>query len=154
MEQYLQIYCDYYQDDWSQLLSLAEIVYNNAKNASTGISPFYINYRYYPRATLKILPDKQHKHPAAETYLDHIQQVHKKLQITLEQAQARYNREFDQDAALAPEFKVGDLVWLNRKNIEMIRPSQKLHFRRLGPFEIVKVVGESKAAVELKLPSQ
>ena len=32
-------------------------------------------------------------------------------------------------------------------------PSQKLDFRRLGPFEIIDVVGESKAAFELKLPN-
>src|SRR5256714_10914032 len=32
LEQYLRIYCDYHQDNWSQLLPLAEFVYNNAKN--------------------------------------------------------------------------------------------------------------------------
>ena len=35
MEQDLRIYCNYHQDDWSQLLPLAEFVYNNAKSAST-----------------------------------------------------------------------------------------------------------------------
>ena len=53
----------------------------------------------------------------------------------------------------APEFRVGDLVWLNRCNIETTHPSQKLDQKRLGPFEIVNVVGESKVAFELKLPS-
>ena len=43
MNQYLRIYCDFHQDDWSQLLPLAEFVYNNAQSASTGISPFYAN---------------------------------------------------------------------------------------------------------------
>jgi len=47
MEQYLRIYCNYHQDDWSQLLSLAEFMYNNTKSASTGMSPFYANYGYY-----------------------------------------------------------------------------------------------------------
>ena len=32
MEQYLRIYCDYHQDDWNQLLPLAEFIYNNTKN--------------------------------------------------------------------------------------------------------------------------
>ena len=41
LEQYLRIYCDYHQDDWSQLLSLAEFVYNNAKNVSTGVRTRY-----------------------------------------------------------------------------------------------------------------
>jgi len=54
LEQYLQIYCDYHQDDWSQLLPLAEFVYNNAKSTSTGTSPFYANYGRHPRHTIRI----------------------------------------------------------------------------------------------------
>jgi len=153
MEQHLRIYCDYHQDDWSQLLPLAEFTYNNAKSSSTGMSPFYANYGYHPRATLKILPEKGHENSAAEAYVDHIWWVHEKLQATLEQMQARYKKEFDKNAAPAPEFKVGDRIWLNRRNIGTIRPSQKLDFRRLEPFKIVNVVGESKAAFELKLPN-
>jgi transposase InsO family protein len=33
IEQYLRIYCNYQQDNWSQLLSLAEFSYNNAQHA-------------------------------------------------------------------------------------------------------------------------
>ena len=78
--------------------------------------------------------------------------MHKELQRTLERAQAKYKKEFDKNVAPAPEFKVGDCVWLNRRNIEMTRPSQKLDQKRLRPFEIVDVVGESKTAFKLKLP--
>ena len=44
LEQYLRIYCDYQQDDWHQLLPLAEFIYNNMQNASTRVSPFFANY--------------------------------------------------------------------------------------------------------------
>jgi hypothetical protein len=154
MEQYLRIYCDYHQDDWSQLLPLAEFVCNNAKNASTGMSPFYANYGYHPRATLKIHPSKDYENPAAEAFVDHLKQTHARLRSTLEEARKRYKRDFDKKTAPTPGFKVGDMVWLNRRNIETTRPSQKLDFKRFGPFKILKVVGESKAAFELKLPPQ
>ena len=52
LEQYLRIYCDYHQDDWSQLLPLAEFIHNNAKSASMGTSPFYTNYSQHPRHTI------------------------------------------------------------------------------------------------------
>ena len=55
--------------------------------------------------------------------------------------------------APAPEFRLGDVVWLNRHNVETTRPSQKLDQKQLGPFEIMDVVGESKAAFKLKLAS-
>jgi hypothetical protein len=51
-----------------------------------------------------------------------------------------------------PPFKVGDMVWLLRKNISTTRPSRKLDYRRLGPYKIVKCVGESKLAFKLNLP--
>jgi len=153
MEQYLRVYCNYNQDDWSQLLPLAEFVYNNAKSAFMGTSPFYANYGYHPRATLKILPDQRQGNPTAETFINHIRWVYEELRRTLEWGQAKYKKEFDKNAAPAPGFKVGDLVWLNRCNIETTRPSQKLDQKRLGPFEIVGVVEESKVAFELRIPA-
>jgi transposase InsO family protein len=59
LEQYLRIYCSYEQDNWSKLLPLAEFAYNNAPQASTGVSPFFATRGYdpliavYPDATCK-----------------------------------------------------------------------------------------------------
>jgi hypothetical protein len=39
LEHYLRSYCNYRQDDWVSYLPIAEFTYNNAKHASTGISP-------------------------------------------------------------------------------------------------------------------
>ena len=95
-----------------------------------------------------------YENPAAESLLDHLKQVHTKLRLTLERAQERYKQNFDRKANPAPPFAVGDLVWLNRKNIETVRPSKKLDSKWFGPFKIVKVVGEGKMAFELELPPQ
>ena len=39
LKQYLHAYCNYQQDDWSELLPLAEFTYNNAPSETTGVSP-------------------------------------------------------------------------------------------------------------------
>src|SRR5579859_8102999 len=52
LEQYLRIYCNFHQDDWYQLLPLAEFVYNNAKNSSTGMSPRPANEPSKPRIAI------------------------------------------------------------------------------------------------------
>jgi hypothetical protein len=52
LEQYLCIYCNYQQNNWKSLLPLAEFTYNNAPNATTGISPFYANKGYNPNITV------------------------------------------------------------------------------------------------------
>src|SRR5260221_4545105 len=43
LEQYLQAYMKYEQDNWAPLLPLAEFAYNNTTSATTGISPFFAN---------------------------------------------------------------------------------------------------------------
>jgi len=52
LEQYLCVYCNYQQNNWSELLSLAEFAYNNAPSATTNVSPFFANKKYYPNITI------------------------------------------------------------------------------------------------------
>ena len=47
--------------------------------------------------------------------------------------------------------KVGDQVWLLRKNIKTTRPSQKLDFRKLGPYRIISKIND--VAFRLQLPA-
>ncbi|MBW0515011.1 hypothetical protein O181_054726 [Austropuccinia psidii MF-1] len=44
LEQYLQIYVSYHQDDWHTWLPLAEFAYNNEEYSSTKKSPFLTIY--------------------------------------------------------------------------------------------------------------
>jgi len=52
LEQYLCIYCNYQQDNWSKLLPLVEFAYNNAPSATTGVSPFFANKGYHPNISV------------------------------------------------------------------------------------------------------
>jgi len=52
LKQYLYVYCNYQQDNWSELLPLAEFVYNDALSATTGVSPFFTNKGYHPNITV------------------------------------------------------------------------------------------------------
>jgi len=52
LKQYFYIYCNYQQDNWSELLSLMEFAYNNALSATTSVSPFFANKRYHTNITV------------------------------------------------------------------------------------------------------
>ena len=52
LEQYLQIFCNYQQDNWYTLLLLAEFTYNNTPSATTRISPFFTNKGYHLNLTV------------------------------------------------------------------------------------------------------
>ncbi len=49
-----------------------------------------------------------------------------------------------------PNFKIGDKVWLLRKNIATTRPCVKLDYKRLEPFKIMEFIGH--VAYWLELP--
>jgi len=52
LEQYLCVYCNYQQDNWSKLLPFMEFAYNNALSITTGIFLFFTNKRYHPNITV------------------------------------------------------------------------------------------------------
>jgi len=157
LEQYLRIFCDYQQDNWVELLPLAEFAYNNAKHASTQVSPFMANYGRHPRMAPRTLtienPENSETNPAAEHFLKHMYETQKQLVEQLSKAQDNYKRFYDRKTKAPPEFKTGDLVWLNRRNIATLRPSQKLDHRRLGPFKVIGPAGSGSLAYRLELPS-
>jgi Reverse transcriptase (RNA-dependent DNA polymerase)/RNase H-like domain found in reverse transcriptase/Integrase zinc binding domain/Chromo (CHRromatin Organisation MOdifier) domain len=154
LEQYLRIFCHYQQDDWFDLLPLAEFAYNNAKHSSTLVSPFYANYGYHPRMSISThVSQVEGSNPAAEEFVKKMERIHQDLAHNLREAQAKYKKHYDAHVKDHPQYKVGDFVWLSRKNISTTRPSAKLDFRRLGPFKILEVIGEAKAAYKLELPA-
>ena len=53
MEARLQAFVNFKQNDWARLLPMAELAYNNAKNASTGHTPFELNCSYHLRISFK-----------------------------------------------------------------------------------------------------
>ena len=50
----------------------------------------------------------------------------------------------------APNYKVGDKVWLSTTSLHFTHASKKLSEHWVGPYVITKLVGNN--AVELKLP--
>ena len=49
LEEYLRNYCLWKQDNWDELLPLAEYAYNSAISETTKISPIYPNYGFKPK---------------------------------------------------------------------------------------------------------
>jgi hypothetical protein len=54
LEQYLRHYVNYKQNNWVELLLIAQLAYNTTAISITGISPFYANYGFNPELIKKI----------------------------------------------------------------------------------------------------
>jgi hypothetical protein len=147
LELHLRTYCDYLQDDWSELLPLAEFAYNSAHHSSIGMSPFFANYGYHPRLSLTLHDEKS---PAAYNHVLELQETHEKAKESITAALEKQAYWADKRRMTPPDFEEGDKVWLLRRNLHTTRPSSKLDAKKLGPFVIEKKVSDT--AFRLTLP--
>jgi len=77
--------------------------------------------------------------------------VHEEAQVALSKLHDDMTHYADFHRGEAPEYKVGNKVWLSTKNFNVDWPSCKLAERQLRPSKIVKII--SPNAVKLKLPA-
>lgn len=146
LEQFLRVYCDFKQDDWSTLLPHAEFCYNNTSHSSTGTSPFYLAYGYHPRTNLTPFTSTI---PNADKHVQYLIKVRKDAHKCLEAAQVRAIRTTDRHRNTHPDFQTGQQVLLSKDHIHSVRPSSKLDHRFLGPFKIIEAVGPRAFRLEL-----
>ncbi|EEB89354.1 hypothetical protein MPER_12556 [Moniliophthora perniciosa FA553] len=148
LEQYLRMYCSYQQDNWNELLPLAEFAYNNAPNASTGVSPFFANKGYHPNITVH--PEYDLASTRARNFVTNLDDVHQYLREQIKAAQDAYKASADNKRTPAPDFQVGQKVYVLAKHLKTTRPAKKLSEKYLGPFTIIAQA--SSNAFTLKLP--
>ncbi|KAJ1595875.1 hypothetical protein NDA14_005688 [Ustilago hordei] len=150
IEQYIRMYCNYEQDDWADLLDTAAFVYNNTVHNSIGVSPFFACYGWNPKAHPDIPQQLGVNDPGRFKYLMDGKERCKYLQEQIREAQRRsvdqYNRKHKDI-----EFKVGDMVYINRRNWKTRRPTPKLDTQFAGPYPVQERVGHQ--AYQITLPA-
>jgi len=110
LEQYLHVYCNYQQDNWSKLLPLAEFAYNNALSATTGVSPFFANKGYHPNITVH--PEHDIASSQAHNFAIDLDELQSTLKAEISIAQQRYQKSADVQCSPTPDFKVDDKVFV------------------------------------------
>ena len=147
LEQYLRMYCNYQQDNWSVLLPLAEFTYNNAPSAMTGVSPFFANKGYHPN--ISVHPEHDLSSAWPREYAIDLESLHQYLHEEMTTAQKRYQGPADARRSPAPNFKVGDLVYVKAKYFRSTQPTKKLSEKNLGPYPIITQVGTLSFTIRL-----
>jgi len=54
LEQYLQVFINYQQDDWANLLPLAKFAYNNTAHSAIQVTPFFANKGIHPKLKVSL----------------------------------------------------------------------------------------------------
>uniref|UniRef100_A0A803JAN2 Integrase catalytic domain-containing protein n=1 Tax=Xenopus tropicalis TaxID=8364 RepID=A0A803JAN2_XENTR len=148
LEQYLRCYVSDNQSTWSELLPWAEFAYNNATHSSSGRSPFFVVYGLHPKAFS--FSGSNSPVPSANSSVLKCSEIWSSVHDSLSAASLAQKKAADKSRREAPQYKVGDLVWLSTKNIKLKVPSPKLGPRFIGPYPIIAIINSS--SVRLQLP--
>ena len=135
LEQYLQAYVAYQQDDWVEWLPLAEFAYNNSWQSTTGELPFYLLMGWNPRFDDNVakIPDHSPKVPVVTDWLGLLLWAREALEQCWEAAITK-QVEFYNKTVKPQSYSKGDLVLLLAAHINTIHPSKKLDWKFHGPF--------------------
>ena len=150
IEAYLRAFVNFEQNDWAKLLLMVKFAYNNAKNASTGHTPFELNYGYHPRMLYEEDVDPHSQSKLADKLLVELRELMIICQENLHYTQELQKRAHDK--RVKPRiYAPGEKVWLNSKYIKTKR-NRKLEAIFFGPFRVLHPVG--KHAYKLELPKK
>ena len=159
METYLRAYVNHLQDDWATWLPAAQFAINNHTSETTKVTPFFALYGTNPRMGIeppKALPTATGKQlldiKSADEFANKMESLHTHLREQMTFSQARYEEQANKGRHPSPNYKVGDLVYVDARNMSTNRPTKKLDYKNLGPFAITKQC--SPQAYRLDLPRE
>ena len=130
LEQYLHIYCNFQQDNWSDLLPMAQYVHNSWVSHTMGFTPFELLIGFMPQIC-PILTTSSHL-PSLEQRKQFLEELRGRAQEAIKHAQQLVLLQHNKTNGQQPfqGFQVNDKVWLKGKNLRLSHPLAKLAMKR------------------------
>ena len=142
VETYLWHYVSRTQENWVQLLSTAQFVYNNTRNEITEVTSFYVNYRYNSEVWRE---QKNISIKSQQTRIDisELKKLHQDLVQTLQTQSERI--------MMMTSYKVGEKIYLWTDNIKIKWVSKKLNHQSIESFMIKKNIKDLSYELDLSV---
>ena len=137
MKVYLRAFINFEQNDWAQLFPMAEFIYNNVMNASTGYTSFELKYGYYSHVYYK---EEEILDPCSKSKT--VKELSSKFQklIIICQQNLHHTQKLEKRAhnkGVKPQsYTSDDKVWLTSKHLKTKR-NCKLEAKFLGLFWVL-----------------
>ena len=142
VETYLQHYVSKTQENWVQLLSTAQFVYNNTRNEIMKTTSFYMNYEY----NLKVWrewQDTSTKSQQARIDVSELKKLHQDLVQMLQTQSGRIT--------MVISYKIGERVYLWTDNIKIKWVSKKLDHWSIESFMIKRNIKDLSYELDLSV---
>ncbi|KAL0152896.1 hypothetical protein M9458_051800 [Cirrhinus mrigala] len=147
---FLRTFCHGHQDTWNQYLGGAEYAQNSLRQATTGLTPFQCILSFQP--PLFPWSGEPSDVPSVDYWFRESERVWDEAHQHLQRAVRRQTTTADQRRSSAPEYQVGQKVWLSTRDIRLRLPCKKLSPRFVGPFTVVEQI--NSVTYKLQLPAQ
>ena len=150
LEQMLRMYVQRNPSEWDCYLAPVEFAYNNATQASTGYSPFFLINGEHPCVPTVLGSQSSEidvNVESANTFMQFFQQLVKHAQHSLQRARAYQKRQADSHRRELV-FAEGDAVMLSTRNLDNLI-CRTFRQRFIGPFRIAKKISDVAYRVEL-----
>ena len=150
LEQYLWIYCNFQQDNWVDLLPMAQYVHNSWTSHTTGFTPFKLLMGFTPQ--IWPISTTSSTLPSLDEMAQFLKELREWAQQAIFNAQQMVLRQWNKTTGqeLFQQLSMGNKVWLDGMNLKLSHPSKKLAAKRYGPFTVTKVI--SLVVYRLALP--
>ncbi|KAI0992810.1 hypothetical protein K3495_g15374 [Podosphaera aphanis] len=152
---YLRAFTCYAQNDWMDLLPMAQLALNGRPHSAIGgMSPFFLRYGYDLDPLMEPTPPIRgdSRHPgnlSAINYVQRLKDAQDLAQASMASAQQRYEQSTNRLRRQPERFKVGDKVWLNLQHVKTPQLSKKLAWQH-AKYEVTAV--PDALTVELNVP--
>ena len=142
LKQYLRKYANHQQDNWPELVPLAEYAYNTTKTRGTDFTSYQVIYGKTPTIHAAL-------EESSQAAIDKIRKVaYKNLlysQVLLQEHQNKRRKP-------ATELRPGAKAYVQKRGARKDQPSASLDDKYWGPFPVKQKVGQS--SYKLDLPPQ
>jgi hypothetical protein len=134
---------NFHQDDWVQLLPLAEYAMNSVISETTGVSLFFANCGYNPQ--LGIEPSKptppnlsttqKQQFYRANAVANRFDRILTQLKALAQQSINKYKYYTNVPRKDAPRYSIEQKVWVDTRHMKTNRPMKKGDDKVAGPFK-------------------
>jgi len=115
VREFLTMFINHQQDDWSDWLAVAQFCHNDRIHLVMGFSPFFLNNRRNPQKGLELMTEQ--KVQAVDEWIERLVEACDQARRGLNQAAENMRKQYDKKRQPVKEYKKGEWVYVNVHNL-------------------------------------